>query len=108
MLVVENFGESVYSLRLKSVGINNNTYSELSTTITHVMYTFMLESVIHGYHKYKGLWDAAVNGVGLLCEREPENSHDTFAVAVQKQSPSGNVTIGHTPQVISTICFPFI
>ena len=57
----------------------------------------MLESVIRGYYGYKGLWDAAIDGVGLACKREPGNSHDTFAVAVQKPSPSGNMTVGHTP-----------
>ena len=46
------------------------------------MYTFMLEDVVCGYDKYKGLWDTAIDGVGLPCERESGNSHDTFAVAV--------------------------
>ena len=72
------------------------------------MYTFSLQSVVRGYHEYKEIWDAAVDGVDLPCEREPGNPHDIFAVAVRKPSPSGNVTVGHAPRTISTICSLFI
>lgn len=72
------------------------------------MYTFSLDSVVRGYHEYKDIWDAEMDGAGLPCEREPGNPHDTFAVAVRKSSPSGSVTVGHIPRVISTICSSFI
>ena len=62
----------------------------------------------HKYHEYKEIWDAAVDRVNLPCEREPGNPHDTFAVAVRKPSPSGNMTVGHAPQTISTIYSLFI
>ena len=42
----------------------------------------MLENAIRGYHEYTGLWDSAVNGVGLTCEKDPGHSHDTFAVGM--------------------------
>ena len=48
------------------------------------MYTFSVESVIRGYHEYKDIWDAAIDGLELPCEREPGNPHDTSAVAVVK------------------------
>ena len=51
-----------------------------------MIYTFLLGSVIHGYHECKKFWDAAVDGVGLPCKREPGNSHNTFAVAGRKLS----------------------
>ena len=43
-----------------------------------MMYMFSLDSIVRGYHEYKDIWDAEVDGA----EREPGNSHDTFAVAV--------------------------
>ena len=62
----------------------------INTTNLHMMYMFLLESV---YHEYKEIWDAAVNGVGLPCEREPVNPHNNFAVAVQKPSLTGNMNV---------------
>jgi len=72
------------------------------------MYTFSLDSVICGYHEYKDIWDAEVEGASLPCEREPGIPHDTFAVAVQKSSSSGNVIVGHISRVMSTIHSSFI
>ena len=34
---------------------------------------------IQGYHVYKEVWEAAV-GEALVCEREPENVSDRYAV----------------------------
>ena len=39
---------------------------------------------IRGYHVYKEVWEAAV-GEALVCEREPENASDRYAVAVKKE-----------------------
>ena len=36
---------------------------------------------IRGYHVYKEVWEAAA-GEMLICEREPRNVHDRYAVAV--------------------------
>ena len=34
---------------------------------------------VHGYHIYNNIWEAAV-GEELLCEREPRNTKDRYAV----------------------------
>ena len=39
--------------------------------------------------------------VVLPCEKEPGNSHNTFAIVVRKPSPSGNVTVRHTLLIVS-------
>ena len=39
---------------------------------------------IQGYHVYKEVWEAAV-GESLVCEREPKNASDQYAVAVKKE-----------------------
>ena len=55
---------------------------------------------IRGYHVdlYKEVWEAAV-GELLVCEREPENASDRYAVAVKK----GTIT-GHLPRKVSRGC----
>ena len=30
------------------------------------MYTFLIESVVQGYHEYKDIWYAAIDGLELL------------------------------------------
>ena len=39
---------------------------------------------VRGYHVYKEKWEAVAEEV-LMCEREPHNSLDRYAVAVKKQ-----------------------
>ena len=39
---------------------------------------------VRGYHIYKDVWRAA-EGEDLECERETNNTHDTYAVAVTKE-----------------------
>ena len=51
---------------------------------------------------------AAVDGAELPCEREIGNVRDPFAVAIKKATPTGNVTVGHTPRVVSPVCSVFI
>ena len=46
------------------------------------MYTFSVESVIRGYHKYKDICGAAIDRVKRPCKREPGNPHDPSAVAI--------------------------
>ena len=46
--------------------------------------SFSVQAMIRGYHVYKAIWEATIDGELLLCEREVGNIHDTFAVAVKK------------------------
>ena len=32
---------------------------------------FTVENVIRGYHKYKDIWDSAIDGLELSSKREP-------------------------------------
>ena len=48
---------------------------------------------IRGYHIYKDIWEAVV-GEELTCERETENTHDRYAVAVKRRG----TVIGHLPK----------
>ena len=49
------------------------------------------------------MWDAAIGEV-LVCEREPHNVEDCYAVAVRKDE----TIIGHLPRNLSRICLFFI
>ena len=72
------------------------------------MYVFSMESVIRGYHEYKDIWDAAIDGLELPCKQEPGNSHDPSAVAVVNQSSGICVIVSHVPRLISLVCSIFI
>ena len=65
--------------------------------------TFDLTSVIHGHHIYKDSWTAVI-GEGRNCEREFSNRHDSFAVAIMKDTQ----VVGHIPRTISCTCTLFI
>ena len=58
---------------------------------------------IRGYHVYQEVWVAAV-GEELVCEREPDNSHDRYAVAVKRTG----IIIGHLPRKLSKLCSLFL
>ena len=45
---------------------------------------FFERNSIHGYHVYKKVWAATV-GEALVCEREPKNSSDRYAVTVKNE-----------------------
>ena len=75
---------------------------------TVALHTFTVSSVVRGYHEYKDIWSAPIDGIELSCEREPGNPRDTSAVAVIEQSPSGEVTVGHVPRLFSAVCSIFI
>ena len=47
---------------------------------------FRVDIYVRGYHIYKDIWYPVVRKV-LVCEREPNNSHDRYAVAVRKKIP---------------------
>ena len=46
-----------------------------------VMEEFERPCCIRGYHVYQEIWTAAV-GEELVCEREPDNSHDRYAIMI--------------------------
>ena len=62
---------------------------------------FIVSSCIRGYHIYGTEW-TAVLGEELLCEREPSNVVDRYAVAVKKHG--SGVIVGHLPKKISRLC----
>ena len=57
------------------------------------MAVFEKESVIHGYHNYQRIWTSEL-GKYLVCEREPTNVNDRYAVAIAKD----NIIIDHLPR----------
>ena len=63
-------------------------------------YEVHVETVVHGYHLYMEIWDAAI-GETLQCEQEGKNIHTAYAVAVVK----GGDVVGHVPHTISSVCF---
>ena len=78
------------------------------TCCAKMVHAFVVSSVVRGYHKYKDVWSAPIDGRELPCKREPSNPRDTSAVAVFESSPSGELTVGHVPRLISAICSIFI
>ena len=71
-------------------------------------FTFYVDSMIRGYHKYMIIWNDPIVGEELFCEREPGNSSDPYAVAVKKQISGEDKIVGRVPRKISTICSLFI
>lgn len=65
---------------------------------------FRIDSMVHGYHVYKGIWDASSDIGEFICKRKPGNQNDAHAVAVTKE----DVTVGHIPRTILPICSIFI
>ena len=57
---------------------------------------------VRGYHVYKDMWAAAI-GEELVCNREPTNAADRYAVVILKQE----TIIGHLPRKISKVCSLF-
>lgn len=65
--------------------------------------TYVLETIVQGYHAYKELWEAAI-GDALPCQRERGNMHDPYAVALVKEG----VTVGHIPRTISSVWYFYL
>ena len=57
---------------------------------------------------YIKMWNAAMDETELPCKREIGNAHDPYTVAIKKVTPTGNVTVGQTPRVLSSVCLVFI
>ena len=64
---------------------------------------FVIESMIHGYHEYKSIWDNPVNGEELNCVQEIGNAHDPTAVAVKNETDGETKTISHILRRISAL-----
>ena len=71
-------------------------------------FMFSIETVVRGYHIYKEIWNAAIDGTELHCGRIIVNAHDPFAIAIKKATLTRNMTVGHTPRVILSVCLVFI
>ena len=65
--------------------------------------SFEVESMVCGYHCYNTIWNAVI-GEELPCKLELSNPTDRFAVAVCKHE----ITVGHMPKRISSICSSFL
>ena len=61
------------------------------------------DSCIRGYHLYQAIWTAVV-GECLVCQREPLNSSDRYAMAVMKD----DVVVGHLPRHLSRVLSLFL
>ena len=61
--------------------------------------TFFIDSMVHGYHQYKDVWENPVYGEELNynCARNIGNSHDPIAVTILKEIDGASVTVGHLP-----------
>ena len=66
---------------------------------------YEVNSFIRGLHVYQDIWTPVVGEV-LLLKREPDNSHDRYAVAVVRQSDGA--TVGHIPYNLAPILSPFL
>ena len=66
-------------------------------------YEVFIKSSIRGYHAY--FVDASVTiGEVLDCEREDNNAHDKYAIAVKK----AQLLVGHVPRELSKIFSRFL
>ena len=51
-------------------------------------FTFMVESMIHGYHEYKTVWENPVLAEGLRCTREIGNPPLALALSIEDDGTS--------------------
>ena len=73
-----------------------------------MVFRFYVDSMIRGYHEYMMIWNDPIVGEELVCEHEPGNSRDPYAVAFKKQLSGEDKIVGHVQRKISTICSLFI
>lgn len=62
-----------------------------------------MSSCIRGYHIYHHNWESEI-GETLICEREPSNVDDRYAVGVKRD---GEI-VGHLPKKISRVSSLFL
>ena len=65
--------------------------------------SFRIESSVRGHHIYKSTWTPEI-GEELAVTMEEDNSFDSYAVAVAKNSS----VVGHLPREISRISWFFL
>ena len=69
--------------------------------------SFIVDSVIHGHHIYKAIWNPAI-GEELNTKREIGNPHNPLAVAVTKLQHGEGRIVGHLPCRLSPLCSVFL
>ena len=57
---------------------------------------------IRGYHVFKEMWEAQM-GEMLVCEREPHNAQDQYAVAVKKKGLSLGICRGNSRESVQSL-----
>ena len=62
-----------------------------------VIYTFSLNSMVRGYHKYKSFCTNLVKREELICKREVRNPSDPQAMAVKKEISHVLQVVDHVP-----------
>ncbi len=67
------------------------------------MADFQLESVVRGHHIFKAVWTPVV-GEDLPLQQEPDNSYDSFAVAIIKE----DAVVGRVPRELSYSFWTFM
>ena len=55
------------------------------------------------HHAYLEQWSPSIGEV-ISLKREPDNSHDSYSVAVVK----GETVVGHVPRPANRVCFHFL
>ena len=64
---------------------------------------FEFSSVIRGHHVYKDIFTPTIGKI-LQSRREPDNSYDSFAIAIIEN----DTIVGHVPRNISVLCDLFL
>ena len=80
-----------------------STRVEMTEASTEAVRSFTREAMVRGYHIYNSIWEAYI-GEELSCQRDEDNEHDPYAVAVLKSA----TIVGHLPRKVSTLCSLFI
>lgn len=90
---------------MKKIASSIERRSSPGVEITDAIMEELLERrcCVRGYHVYKEVWAAAVGEV-LICQREPENASDRYAVAVKREG----TIVGHLPRKMTRVCSLFI
>ena len=62
--------------------------------VRYSVYSFVVNSMVRGYHQYKDIWHDPIVGEELPCEREVGNPHDPLAVAINEtMAEEGNLLL---------------
>uniref|UniRef100_A0A1X7U9P8 HIRAN domain-containing protein n=1 Tax=Amphimedon queenslandica TaxID=400682 RepID=A0A1X7U9P8_AMPQE len=67
------------------------------------MSEFSVQSYIRGYHAYMHMWEPFV-GEQIQLKKEPDNPHDRFSVAVEKNG----LIVGHIPYNLAPTVSAFL